>query len=102
MVSDDIDWCKTHFGNLTDVYFVGTPNNKITKKDSTDFLRYGDDIGNDMALLAQADHSILSLSTYGLWGALLAGGDAVLPEKFKKTNVGKSVVKAKLPGWVFI
>ena len=102
MVSDDIDWCKSHFGNRTDVYFVGTPNDRVTNLDRTNELRYGDDIGNDMALLAGADHSILSLGTFGMWGALLAGGEAVLPGRMRKTKEAREIAKAKLSGWVFL
>jgi hypothetical protein len=29
--------------------------------------------GIDLALLAQANHSILTYGTFGMWGALLAG-----------------------------
>ena len=65
-------------------------------------LRQGEDIGNDLALLAHANHSILSHGTYGMWGALLAGGETVLPGYYKKVKESREIDKAKLPGWVFL
>ena len=55
-----------------------------------------------MALLAHANHSILSHGTYGMWGALLAGGETVLPGYYKKVKESREIDKAKLPGWVFL
>ena len=102
VVSDDMDWCKEQFKSNSDVYFVGTPNNRLTMLDRNDALRRGQDIGNDLALLAHANHSILSHGTYGMWGALLAGGEAVMPGHFKQVKEAREIVKANLPGWVFL
>ena len=102
VVSDDMDWCKEQFHSFQDVYFVGTPNTQLTMLDRNNALRAGQDIGNDLALLAHANHSILSHGTYGMWGALLAGGEAVLPGQFNHVKESREVVKANLPGWVFL
>jgi len=37
-----------------------------------------------------------------MWGALIAGGSAVLPISHLDTTIGQDVKKAKLPGWNFI
>ena len=33
-----------------------------------------------MALMSQANHSIMTYGTFGMWGALLAGGLIVYPK----------------------
>jgi hypothetical protein len=36
--------------------------------------------GIDLALLSQANHSIMTYGTFGLWGGLLAGGQLACPK----------------------
>jgi len=38
--------------------------------------------GYDLALLSLCNHSIISASTFGQWGALLAGGQVIYPAGF--------------------
>jgi hypothetical protein len=58
--------------------------------------------GTDLALLCQANHSILTYGTFGMWGALIAGGSAVLPISHLDTTIGQDIKKSKLPEWNFI
>ncbi len=39
--------------------------------------------GIDLALLSLGNHSILTYGTFGMWGALLAGGETVLPSSHR-------------------
>ena len=41
-------------------------------------LATGADIGEDLALLAACNHSIISYGTFGMWAAILAGGEVCL------------------------
>lgn len=64
VASDDLDWCVKNINNSRkDVYFVG--NNDIK-----------DPIW-DLAILANCNHSIITIGTYGYWSAYLAGGEVV-------------------------
>lgn len=53
--SDDIPWCRVHFGCLSNVYFSEN-NNEI----------------EDLCLLSQCHSFIISNSTFSWWGAYLA------------------------------
>ena len=58
-----------------------------------------------LALLALADHSILTYSTFGLWGALMRnkeGGEIIMPEETKKTDIGYYAFDANIPGLTFM
>ena len=59
-------------------------------------------IGADMALLSLTNHSILSYGTYGMWGALLSGGRAILPKSFSNTKETIEILSAELPGWILM
>ena len=41
-------------------------------------LATGVDVGEDLALLAACNHSIISYGTFGMWAAILAGGEVCL------------------------
>ena len=104
VVSDDINWAKANFKASSDIYYVGTPNQNIT---AVNYVRNpngkpGKDIGNDLCLLSMVNHSIMSYGSYGMWGALLAGGKTVMPEHFKEVKESKEIIIAALPGWVFL
>ena len=59
--------------------------------------------GTDLALLAAANHSILTYGTFGMWGALLGqGGEVVLPKGYEKLSDQKSIEQANLSNWAFI
>ena len=59
LVTDDINWCRDMFK---------APDNVIADRASA---------GVHMAVLASCDHVIMTVGTYGWWGAYLAGGDVV-------------------------
>ena len=64
-------------------------------------LATGVDVGEDLALLAACNHSIISYGTFGMWAALLAGGE-VLPRffiSFLTTTIMSQVVTFRLPAW---
>ncbi len=121
-VSDDLKWARDNIGDpKSDCFYIGNEN--VTGLKREDALRAGFDIGKpillvgnvmilpyrlsiltgaDMALLSQTNHSILSYGTYGMWGALLSGGKAILPKSFSETKESVEILNADLPGWTFI
>ena len=58
--------------------------------------------GNDLCLLSLANHSILSHGTFGMWGALLAGGKTILPRGYEKVKEVKEIRQAHLKDWIFL
>ena len=82
-------------------------------------LATGEDVGEDLALLAACNHSIISYGTFGMWAALLAGGE-VLPRFFiffltttimyqvvtsstmARTKEGGELKAARLPNWLVL
>lgn len=72
-------------------------------------LAAADDIGDDLALLAACNHTILSYGTFGQWGALLAGGRTVISSTAALTKEGRELREAGLgpgtadkAGWVWL
>ena len=65
VASDDVTWCR-HNINVSrgDVYFVA------------DGIPWGSP-GQDLAVLAACNHTIMTLGTFGFWSAYLAGGDVI-------------------------
>ena len=65
--SDDITWCKKNLkkGMLKYVAEYGT------------HFSPGKSAEWDMALLAQCNHSIMTVGTFGWWGAWFAGGETI-------------------------
>ena len=55
-----------------------------------------------MALLSQANHSILTYGTFGMWGALLAGGQATLPATHIKSKESEEIKAGNMAEWIFI
>jgi hypothetical protein len=53
-------------------------------------------------LLSHANHSILTYGTFGMWGALMAGGEATLPLSHIKSKESKEILAGQLKGWVFV
>jgi hypothetical protein len=73
-ISDDIDWCRNNFSNLTNVHFVEQ------EKSKSGYL-------SDFWLLTQSKHSIISNSTFSWWGAWLsekANSIIVAPKKWSR------------------
>ena len=53
-------------------------------------------------MLSQANHSIMTYGTFGMWGALLAGGEAILPVSHIKSKESKEIIAGNISGWNFI
>eukprot|EP00095_Tigriopus_kingsejongensis_P007591 maker-scaffold417_size177606-snap-gene-0.45 protein:Tk07591 transcript:maker-scaffold417_size177606-snap-gene-0.45-mRNA-1 annotation:"galactoside 2-alpha-l-fucosyltransferase 2" len=65
IVSDDMAWAKKNIKNPHgDVFFVGTGVGDVDL-----------DIGTDLALMANANHTIISRGTFSMWGSILCGGE---------------------------
>eukprot|EP00088_Acartia_fossae_P051445 TRINITY_DN5778_c0_g1_i5.p1 TRINITY_DN5778_c0_g1~~TRINITY_DN5778_c0_g1_i5.p1 ORF type:complete len:361 (-),score=37.89 TRINITY_DN5778_c0_g1_i5:655-1737(-) len=95
IVSDDLEWAKDQLIR-NDVAFAG--NTKVLPKDVKHPFSYSDDIGQDLALLASCNHTIMSFGTFGLWGGLLSGGDIVLPKQILGVKEGLELKEAGLLG----
>ncbi len=54
-------------------------------------LATADDIGDDLALLAACNHTILSYGTFGMWGALLAGGRLIMSSTVAQLKEGREL-----------
>ena len=58
---------------------------RLRAKQSDDIVIAGNrdigDPGRDMALLAACNHSVVTVGTYGFWGAYLAGGTVLVPDE---------------------
>lgn len=78
VVSDDIAWCREAFAGLDDVMVMDQQQSAI----------------DDMRLLASCGAHIISNSTFGWWGAWLAGaGPVIAPDPWfrRKANYGQWV-----------
>jgi len=59
--------------------------------------------GIDHALLRQANHSIMTYGSFGMWGALLnQGGEIVIPKTHTEYETLKYMLKANLSNIVVI
>ena len=105
IVTDDMEWAETNlmFPGLQ-VAFAG--HSKVLQKDIHHPLAAADDIGDDLALLAACNHTILSYGTFGQWGALLAGGKVVISDTAAMTKEGRELIEGGLgahnSGWTWI
>lgn len=83
VVSDDPAWCLAHFGKRKNVVVI---KKKVSHSRSL-----------DLAILASCNHSIIDYGTFGLWGAILAGGETIY---YNLTNYyATSRVGHILPKW---
>ena len=100
VVTDDMAWARKNldFPDLA-VAFLG--NSAILQKNVKQPLATGEDVGEDLALLAACNHSILSYGTFGQWSGLLAGGRVTIAGAAANTKEGREVRAAKL-GWVWL
>ena len=80
VVSDDVSWCKAHLKS-PDTYHVGTPSAEV-----------------DMAIMANCNASIVDYGTFGMWGAILAGGETVT----SKQTFRDTLWAADYFGWTYI
>ena len=58
--------------------------------------------GIDLALLSLANHSIISHGSFGMWGALLAGGDTLVSANHLTSIWTKEIFDGQLQNWEFI
>ena len=58
--------------------------------------------GRDLCILSLMDHTILTYGTFGMWGALLNGGTAVLPPGYQDTVEMREIDKANINGWTVL
>jgi len=101
IVSDDLLWARHHFSNTTNqVEFLG--HSAVLPKDINRPLATGVDVGEDLALLAACNHSIISYGTFGMWAAILAGGEVVTSSTMARTKEGGELKAANLPNWVVL
>lgn len=68
IVSDDLEWCRNHLLDASDVL--------IASKSAE----------HDLALLSSCNHTIIDYGTFGYWGALMAGGHTVSLDVDKNFN----------------
>jgi hypothetical protein len=52
--------------------------------------------------MSLANHSIMTYGTFGIWGALLSGGNNLMPASHNMNEVTKDVLLANLTGWEVI
>jgi len=58
--------------------------------------------GVDFALLSLANASILSYGTFGMWGALLAGGQTILPVSHMNTKEAIEIIQTNITNWMLL
>lgn len=86
VVSDDPEWCKSHLGGPEeDVYVASVPG--ITGP------------GQDIATMSACNHSIIDYGTFGVWGAILAGGETLVYNMSRHSSVR---VAELLPEWQIV
>jgi galactoside 2-L-fucosyltransferase 1/2 len=78
VMSDDNKWCKRELRGDDIV---------VTNKKSP---------GQDLAIMAACNHSIIDYGTYGVWGAILSGGDTFV---YNLTTGGAFALASLLPNW---
>ena len=88
VATDDMEWAEENLG-LPGVEFIG--HKKVLDKDTDHPLATEEDVGEDLALLAACNHTIISYGTFGQWAAMLAGGEVVISERAAHTKEGKEL-----------
>ncbi|KAF5925903.1 hypothetical protein HPG69_000394 [Diceros bicornis minor] len=93
VTSDDMAWCRQNINSsLRDVVFAGSGRQGSPAK--------------DFALLTQCNHTIITVGTFGIWAAYLAGGDTVYLANFTLPDSPFHMIfkpqAAFLPEWVGI
>jgi hypothetical protein len=103
--SDDIDWCMANLWSVLDVEHVRFFRGEPRPREYVDRQRYLDAPildWVDLFLMAEADHHIISNSTYAWWGAFLSDDPApIYPSNWFGWRLN-SYTDASLmfpPGW---
>merc|ERR1712032_885443 len=80
VVSDDMVWCKRNLA-ASDTFMVGGNSPQV-----------------DLAIMALCNASIIDYGTFGVWGAVLAGGETIVSNKtFRDVRWA-----ADYMGWIYI
>lgn len=82
LVGDDIEWARKNIVNRVrgvPIHIRGS--SLVNSKES---------IGNDLALLTQCNHTVLSYGTFSMWAGILAGGYRVFPYMVLEPSNSKS------------
>lgn len=82
VVSDDPVWCNQNFLSKQNAY--------VTRR------RVPNSPGLDLAILSSCNHSIFDYGTFGVWGAILAGGEAIY---YNLTQHSSAKVGQLLSNW---
>ena len=77
VASDDLIWARANIRTP-----AGLPSDVV----SVTYVPDGQSPGQDMAILARCDHTIMSTGTYGWWAAWLAGGVTVYYKDWPRTG----------------
>jgi len=81
VVSDDTKWCERELrGDDVVVIKTNAP-------------------AQDLAIMAACNHSIIDYGTYGIWWAILSGGDTFV---CNLTNSGAVALASLLPNWYIV
>jgi galactoside 2-L-fucosyltransferase 1/2 len=81
VMSDDPKWCESEFrGDDIVVMKTNSP-------------------AQDIAIMAACNHSIIDYGTYGMWGALLSGGDTFV---YNLTKVDAFALASMVPNWYIV
>jgi galactoside 2-L-fucosyltransferase 1/2 len=81
VVSDDPEWCERELRGDNVVVMKTKPP------------------AQDLAIMAACNHSILDYGTYGVWGAILSGGDTFV---YNLTAGGAVELASLLPNWYIV
>jgi galactoside 2-L-fucosyltransferase 1/2 len=81
VVSDDPEWCELELRG-DDVVVMRT-NSPV----------------QDLATMSVCNHSIIDYGTYGVWGAILSGGDTFI---YNLTNSSPCTLASLLPNWYVV
>lgn len=82
VVSDDPTWCLRNLTKRKNIYVA---SKKMLSSP-----------GQDLAIMSSCNHSIFDYGTFGVWGAILAGGETVL---YNVSNHSALRVAELLPNW---
>ncbi|CAH1779333.1 unnamed protein product [Owenia fusiformis] len=105
-----IDYFNTHLNKSENLLYIVFSDNiewcmeNLTRSDSKIIYSRNNTADVDLAVMGQCDHSVMSIGTFGWWGAWLAGGVAVYDQRWPRPGspLAKNVNKEDYfyPGWV--
>jgi galactoside 2-L-fucosyltransferase 1/2 len=81
VVNDDTKWCESELRG--DDFVVIKTNSPA----------------HELAVMVACNHSIIDYGTYGMWGAILSGGDTFV---YNLTNGGAVALASLLPNWYIL